>query len=396
MFMTFLSPRAHAASPRFLLALAIAVSGLLLATGGCGGLDADADRPSIDLDPMADESAGKADGLASSAVFMAGHIVSDDAFFDTSAVDVATVQSFLEHTIYGTRSFLADFVDDRGVSFAQSLHKEAIDAGVNPLVLLVTLQKESSLVSKTKRPSKAKLAWALGCGCPDGRSCMTAYRGLEGQVHCAADLIMRAKTALDAGGTTLSGRRPGMTMKTSDGKRITLINQATTILYTYTPWILVGRGGNWLYWNIWRRYAKAMGYTAGLRYPFNEGWVGGTCYADADCFYTGARCRFVNENGGTAGANGSSLVAGICTLPCETSCPDRNLPHFAATFCVADPTSTVSSGKDGICVARCAGPGGTAGPVEACEPNQSCVSRTRHGQAWVTRAVCLPDVALGD
>ena len=42
----------------------------------------------------------------------------------------------------------------------------------------------------------------------------------------------------------------------STSRTVTPANHATASLYAYTPWVLVGRGGNWLVWNISKKYVK--------------------------------------------------------------------------------------------------------------------------------------------
>ena len=34
------------------------------------------------------------------------------------------------------------------------------------------------------------------------------------------------------------------------------MTSATAALYAYTPWVLVGRGGTWLVWNVTKKYAN--------------------------------------------------------------------------------------------------------------------------------------------
>lgn len=355
---------------------------LALLVASCGPVD-DGPHP-LDLLPMPSDGLGKADGPGD-ALFIAGHLVSDDAFFDGGALDAAALQRFLEDTVYGKRSFLADWVGDDGRTFARALRDEAEHAGINPLVLLVTLQKESSLISRSVKPAKSKLDWALGCGCPDHQGCSTAFRGLTKQLRCAAELLRDAKRALDSGDPTVSGRHPGQTIKTLDKVSLRLANKATTILYTYTPWVLKGKGGNWLFWNIWRRYAKALGYDRGLSFPFNEGWIGGACATDGDCFYDGAACRFAETD------DQGQLTLGICSKRCNTGCPDGDLRRVAMTFCVADPERAEDdSDPTGICVARCPTPEANAPHAKGCPAAQRCVAQERNGQPWIERPVCLP------
>jgi hypothetical protein len=51
----------------------------------------------------------------------------------------------------------------------------AQEAGLSPVVLLVRMQVEMSLISKSSRPSSHAVDFALGCGCPDGSGCGSAY-----------------------------------------------------------------------------------------------------------------------------------------------------------------------------------------------------------------------------
>ncbi|HLU65759.1 MAG TPA: hypothetical protein VKZ63_05760, partial [Kofleriaceae bacterium] len=248
--------------------------------------------------------------------FIPSRLVSDDAFFHIEAMTAADVQSFFEATPYGRRSFLADEVMDTGELLSAALVRVAAEQGMNPLVLLVTLQKEAGLVSRSTAPSRQRVDYAFGCGCPDGRGCSSAYRGLDRQLACAAEHLRSYADAIEGGGTTIGGFAPGRATRVLDGVHVTPANKATAILYTYTPWILRGEGGNWLFWNVWQRYASALGYQRGMTAPFNEGFIGGACAADDDCFYDGGLCR-----------------DGFCTLDCDRLCPDRT-GGFATTLCV--------------------------------------------------------------
>ena len=318
---------------------------------------------SAELDPLDYEELaadGKADGVLSA--FYASRLVSDDAFFDTGAMTAASVQTFFEKTPYGTRSFLASERVASGELLSSALVRAATDRGINPIVLLVTLQKERGLVSKTTAPARHSIDYAFGCGCPDGGSCSTAYKGLDKQLACAADAFRRYADDLDAGGTTIGGFKPGLATRVLDGTKVTPANRATAMLYTYTPWIQQGYGGNWLFWNIWRRYSLGVGYTRGLSAPFNEGFIGGACAADDECFYAGGLCR-----------------DGACSLPCTSLCPDRS-GGFATTFCVTDE---VAGG--GLCAAQCNENLAASG----CADGLACQPRARHSDPGVVRDVCL-------
>ena len=122
------------------------------------------------------------------------------------------------------------------------------------------MQVETSLISKTVRPSTSRLDRALGCGCPDGAACASQFRGFAKQLVCGAKTMRRWFDASEDG----TGQwRVGTTRKTLDNKSVRPVNHATASLYAYTPWVLVGRGGAWLVWNVTRKYvrhAEAAGY----------------------------------------------------------------------------------------------------------------------------------------
>ncbi len=338
-----------------------ALAAILLCASACTVVEGEGDL--LEHDPLDYEELGadgKADGVLS--VFYANRLVSDDAFFDSAAMTAADVQRFFEQTPYGRRSFLAGERVASGELLSSALARTAAERGLNPIVLLVTLQKERSLVSRTTAPSRHSIDYAFGCGCPDGGTCSLTYKGLDKQLACAADAFRRYADDLEAGGTTIAGFKPGLSTRVLDGVRVTPANRATAMLYTYTPWIQQGYGGNWLFWNIWRRYSMAVGYQSGLSAPFNEGFIGGACAADDECYYQGGVCR-----------------DGACSLSCTSVCPDRT-GGFAQTFCVTDELDGL-----GWCVAQC----DADLAISGCDAGQTCESRTRYNDPAVARDVCL-------
>lgn len=308
-----------------------------------------ADVDPSDLEPYVDE---KTDGTS----FDPSNLASDAAFTDDATIDAAAVQSFFERTPYGTRSFLADLRLDSGERASAALVRVAREHDLNPLVLVVKLQKEMGLVSKTTRPARSRVDFALGCGCPDGSSCSSRYRGFDRQLDCAADVLSDALDDLARTGRTSSGWGLGVTKRTLDRVRVTPRTRATAALYHYTPWVLEGRGGNWLFRNLWLRYARSFDYEApgATRGAF----IGDACTSDTICDYTGGFC-------------GS---AGFCTARCTRFCPDR--AGSAPTFCVDDGSGS------GLCVSQCSS--------GECASGLTCTARERLGDPATTRAVCLP------
>jgi hypothetical protein len=257
----------------------------------------------------------KADGV--SEYFTPDFIVDDALFGAFTAVDAAAVQTFLETTPYGTRSFLAD-ASVGGQPAADAIVAAGVAHQINPLVLLVRLQVESSLVGKTSAPDPSSFDFAFGCGCADGQACNEAYRGFDRQLDCAASTL---REQYDAAGTEAGAWRVGVPGVTEDDITVTPQNQATAALYAYTPWVLEGKGGNWLVWNVTGRYLAAFADAGTPLDPNGPGDViGAKCEPGED-----TACGFSAD-----GADGFCLeysegdaTYGMCSLPCEGLCPDQ-------------------------------------------------------------------------
>ncbi|HEY0251156.1 MAG TPA: hypothetical protein VGC41_06495 [Kofleriaceae bacterium] len=224
--------------------------------------DAPAHDESSDFDEVEWSHDGKADFSGVPATFDHNAIV-DDTVFTRQAVDGDAVQAFLEHTPYGTRSWLADYTIS-GERFADRMVEIAADQGIDPVMLLVRLQVESSVVSKTKTPTASTLSHATGCGCPDGGGCSGTYSGFENQLVCTANIYRKWYDASTNG----SGQwRTGHAHKSLDSVSVTPRYDATATIYAYTPWVLVNRGGAWLTWNVTRRFLKHFDQAGTLDLP---------------------------------------------------------------------------------------------------------------------------------
>ena len=310
-----------------------------------------------DLEPLA-ESSGKSDGLSER--FDQEWLMSDLFFLNTSALTAVDLQRFLEDTPYGVRSWLADLVINRK-SASELIVKVAHERGVNPLLILTRMQVEQSLVSRTEAPSYRVQDAALGCGCHDGARCAPQFKGFEAQLSCAASTLrdLFDQSRQDEG-LWVAGR----SRKTLDPITIRPANHATAAMYAYTPWVLKGRGGNWLAWNIMRkftRFLKERGMLANIEdldlseiaetadmtsdgwsaeelsrclYRGGRAFVGDPCGCQRDCdFWSGRQRGFCHD-------------AGFCALSCEGGCPD--VLGKAQTFCIEDP----NVGDVGICVPK--------------------------------------------
>ena len=283
----------------------------------------DHDEP-LDFEPVE----GKTDGV--SEVFNANLVVDDSFFTASNALTPAQIQAFFEHTPYNNRSFLAD-EKVNGKPFSQVLVEVAQSRQINPIMLLSRMQVEKSLVGKTTRPSGNTVDFAFGCGCPDNQPCNEAYRGIDKQLDCAAKTL---KTHYDGSISGTSAWRKGKTKNTLDPQSVTPQSHATASLYSYTPWVLTGSGGNWLVWNIIKKYSKALEIS--VPSGPQPGFVGSPCTEETvpeEQAASFATCEF-SASGETGFCYPFTTPAGeslgVCSLMCAGYCPDQGT---ATTFC---------------------------------------------------------------
>jgi hypothetical protein len=285
-------------------------------------LETEHDEPS-DLEPVDNE---KFDGPLEA--FTADLLFEDAMFTNTGAVTVQGVQDLLEVSPYGGRSFLADLTVG-GQPFSQVLVDVAKQKQLNPILLLVRLQVEKSLVSKSTNPGGNAVDFALGCGCPDRKSCNEAYRGMDKQLLCGADTLRKHYDGSVAGTGTW---RVGKATKTLDPRTIQPRSHGTASLYAYTPWVLEGSGGNWLVWNVSRKYISAM---------IDRGTWGTTDTPDDPGMPALGSCE--DKCGSTSAVSQGDGQACFCDDECGTNgdcCDDY------AMVCGGDPTGDDPTGDD--------------------------------------------------
>lgn len=151
-------------------------------------------------------------------------LISDKEFTDTTALDAIGVQAFLEDQ----NSFLSDYKED-GVSAAQILFDASREAGINPFVLLATLEKESSLVTRPKQPRDGLMAASMGYGYTDGGNYSAGAKSFRRQVSKGAELL--AKLYKEAQAQVFP-----MKFRADYGKhKVQIDNAATLALFQYTP-----------------------------------------------------------------------------------------------------------------------------------------------------------------
>ncbi|MBU1975110.1 MAG: M15 family metallopeptidase, partial [Nanoarchaeota archaeon] len=191
-------------------------------------------------------------------------LIQDTEFLDTM-VTQEQIQAFLEkHTgvlsrpISGERDLPSKIIYDA-----------AQDSGINPVVMLATLQKEQSLISK-KNPGESALNWAAGCGCRDNSKCDTKNKGFKKQVACMADTFKNRYNDGEKSGMPkeMKGINYDGTCTKNPNKKgidkLMVANAATYALFKYTPHtvdICLDKqpgGGNYLFAIYFRQYYKEI------------------------------------------------------------------------------------------------------------------------------------------
>ena len=191
--------------------------------------------------------------------FDPGFIISDERFFAAESMNEPQVQAFMVSQVPICRSTngvpcLRGFTETtpsrpaspggqcNGYAGAASepasriIVKVAQSCGINPQVLLVTLQKERGLITKTN-PIAADFTIALGYGCPDTGPCDPTQYRFATQVYKAAwqfkEYTINPQSWRYRIGNIPIQYHPNAACGAST---VRVRNQATANLYNYTPY----------------------------------------------------------------------------------------------------------------------------------------------------------------
>ena len=190
-----------------------------------------------------------------------GFIISDEIFYNTAAMTADQIQAFVDaqgaacqgsYCVKDLRvttpdvpadQYCAAYTGGTDESAAAVLAKVSLACGVNPQVMLVTLQKESALLTRTS-PSAASYAAAWGWHCPDSgpggsANCDPRYAGFFNQAYGMAKQWSRYK--VDPGKYHYqAGQTAEVLWNVAEsgcgGSTVTIRNTATASLYNYTPY----------------------------------------------------------------------------------------------------------------------------------------------------------------
>lgn len=240
--------------------------------------------------------------------FDPGLIISDSVFFDFGSMTLEGIQEFLDSRVEDCRAtdpaldclkgYLSDIPETpatgpeevgpcaaipakTGATAAEIIFAISQACGINPKVLIVTLQKEQGLVSST-RPTAYMYRAAMGFGCPDSDPgiCGKVFVGLFNQLLRAAKQFRWYGNPEGSFTYWKPGRTVAMRFhpRSSCGtKSFVLQNQATANLYYYTPYTpndaalnnLYGSGDSCSAYgnrNFWRFYHDWFGSPIGGGY----------------------------------------------------------------------------------------------------------------------------------
>ncbi|MGB3414577.1 MAG: hypothetical protein WBA28_07655, partial [Microbacteriaceae bacterium] len=198
-------------------------------------------------------------------LFDPGYIISDELFYDGNAMTAAQVQSFLNSmvgscpavngypclknyigttvqkqaspNVNGPGYRCSTITGGRTLTAAQIIAEVGQACGISQKALLVILQKERGLVTKTS-PNSGDYNISMGYGCPDTAPCNAEYYGFFNQVFLAAQQYKVYKDRANnysyrAGRNNFIYWHPNASC---GGSNVFIRNQATAGLYIYTPY----------------------------------------------------------------------------------------------------------------------------------------------------------------
>ncbi len=275
-------------------------------------------------------------------VFDPGNIVSDQVFYNSKAMTVDQIRIFIRAEGEGCTGpyclknlavtttdqpadrYCAAYDGAADEDAAAVISKVSTACGVNPQVMLVTLQKESALLNRTD-PSASTYDAAWGWHCPDtgpggSANCDPEHAGFFNQGYGMAKQWSRYRLDPDKYNYR-AGQTADIMWNVAESKcgsaPVTIKNQATAALYNYTPY---------------QPNAAAL-----AAYP----GVGDRCstYGNRNFFYL-FRKYFGSTGGGTSTTAGAAAANGTTvTIP--------KSPYVSAALAgqqITAPNAAVASG----------------------------------------------------
>lgn len=202
-------------------------------------------------------------------------VMEDSDFIATGSMNEAQIQDFL----VDNNSYLKDYQEngksaariiyeaahglyDAAIGSAKGINITAETGTISPRVILVFLQKEQSLVSRTTRDDYS-LTYAMGYDCPDSTGCSgSRHPGFAEQVGWGSWQLRYNFEAAKLGVDWWNEKYPGSdstcyvgqtrSIHSWDGDRmVTFQNAATASVYRYTPHVFDSTYNIWRFFNSW-------------------------------------------------------------------------------------------------------------------------------------------------
>lgn len=181
--------------------------------------------------------AGATGGSPPPVPFQPNTLVSDANYLASGSLSAEGIQAFLDRQPGVLKSYSGADHDGATKTAAEMIADAAAAWGVSPKVILVTLQKEQSLLSST-HPSRHAFDWAMGCGKTDSVT-YTRYQGFGNQIWGGAQKLKENRSYWFSGISI-----------TIDRQAVFPSNASTHALYRYTPHF----GGATSFWRLYWRY----------------------------------------------------------------------------------------------------------------------------------------------
>jgi hypothetical protein len=293
------------------------------------------------------------------------------SFTDTLGLDADAVQAFLHQTPYKRATFLETY-QSNGIRAVDALIAVGNKYRLNPLVFLVRLEMAQGLVGENFYPlPPSRVEYVFQCGCVKPDQCDPLLAGLDKQLDCLGRALRTSLDEIKANGVTAGGWGPSKASVSLDGQTVTPADESTAALYQYMPVVGTGKSGNWLFWNIWQKYATALDYEPpidGQNGPV--AWIGDACISDPQCDYQGGFCLV-----DTRAPNG------LCSLDCSSGdCPSD--PSKPQAFCASIKNNDGSTHAECLAVCNPTAP-------SACRSGYQCMADVPKGNGSGTSAVCF-------
>ncbi len=324
--------------------------------------------------------------------FIPGRIIDDQIFTNTAAMGVSDIQNFLNAKVptcdtggnqpfygtYGGHTYngnilrknldpnfpppytcLKDYYENTSthannyggqpipsgaISAAQIIYNASQQYSINPEVLIVLIQKESSLITDDW-PWTNQYRTATGYGCPDGAACDSQYFGFANQVTKAA-WQFRLYYNNPGNYSYRTGQNNNILYNPNGAcgyETVFIQNQATANLYIYTPYVpnqaalnnLYGTGDGCSSYgnrNFWRLFSDWFGST--LAAPYAAQFAGQSNWVSSLPGNTSAAFLEYKNVGNSPWYDDASYgsVQGALPVHLATSHPDNRASVFGSQW----------------------------------------------------------------